>query len=88
MHKNLQCLIIDEADRCLDIGFEHDMKQIVKILPKKRQTMLFSATSSRKQEDLINLALKREPIYVGIEEQNKVIQIAFLQEVGRYLGLV
>jgi len=81
MHKNLQCLIIDEADRCLDIGFEHDMKQIVKILPKKRQTMLFSATSSRKQEDLINLALKREPIYVGIEEQNKdVATVAGLEQ--------
>lgn len=48
MHKNLQCLIIDEADRCLDIGFEQDMKKIVKILPKRRQTMLFSATSTKK----------------------------------------
>jgi ATP-dependent RNA helicase DDX18/HAS1 len=71
MHKNLQCLIIDEADRCLDIGFEQDMKKIVKILPKRRQTMLFSATSTKKTEDLIKLALKKEPIYVGIEEQNK-----------------
>ena len=35
MYKNLQCLVIDEADRILDIGFEQEMKQIVKILPSK-----------------------------------------------------
>ena len=35
MVKNLQCLIIDEADRILDIGFEEEMKQIIKILPSE-----------------------------------------------------
>ena len=35
MFKNLQCLIIDEADRILDIGFEEEMKQIIKLLPSK-----------------------------------------------------
>ena len=35
MYKNLQCLIIDEADRCLDVGFEEEMKQIVKVLPSR-----------------------------------------------------
>ena len=38
MYKNLQCLIIDEADRILDVGFEEEMKQIVKLLPSKLQT--------------------------------------------------
>ena len=33
LYKNLQCLIIDEADRILDIGFEEEMKQIIKLLP-------------------------------------------------------
>lgn len=46
--KNLQCLIIDEADRILQQGFEEEMRQIIKLLPKKRQTMLFSATQTRK----------------------------------------
>merc|ERR1712136_489843 len=46
-----------------------EMKQIVRILPKKRQTMLFSATSTQKTEDLARLALKKEPITVGIAEQ-------------------
>merc|ERR1712209_125427 len=69
LYKNLQCLIIDEADRILDVGFEEEMKKIVKLLPKKRQTMLFSATSTRKTEDLIKLALKNEPMFVGIEDK-------------------
>ncbi|GMG39173.1 unnamed protein product [[Candida] boidinii] len=48
--KNLKTLIIDEADRILEIGFEEEMKQIVKILPnEKRQTMLFSATQTTKR---------------------------------------
>merc|ERR1719445_1333050 len=71
LFKNLQCLIIDEADRILDVGFEEEMKKIVKLLPKRRQTMLFSATTTKKTEDLVKLALKKEPIYIGIEEKNK-----------------
>merc|ERR1719348_1949933 len=71
LFKNLQCLIIDEADRILDVGFEEEMKKIIKLLPKKRQTMLFSATTTKKTEDLVKVALKKEPIYIGIEEKNK-----------------
>ena len=48
------------------------MKKIVRLLPKKRQTMLFSATTTKKTEDLVAVALKKEPIYIGIEEKNKV----------------
>jgi len=71
LYKNLQCLIIDEADRILDVGFEEEMKKIIKLLPKKRQTMLFSATTTKKTEDLVKVALKKEPIYIGIEEKSK-----------------
>eukprot|EP00092_Neocalanus_flemingeri_P015552 GFUD01016834.1.p1 GENE.GFUD01016834.1~~GFUD01016834.1.p1 ORF type:complete len:676 (+),score=223.79 GFUD01016834.1:58-2085(+) len=71
LYKNLQCLIIDEADRILDVGFEEELKNILRLLPKKRQTMLFSATTTKKTEDLVTLALKKEPIYIGIEEKNK-----------------
>jgi len=69
LFKNLQCLIIDEADRILDVGFEEELKRIVKLLPKKRQTMLFSATATKKTEDLVKLALKKEPISIGLDEQ-------------------
>lgn len=48
VYRNLACLVIDEADRILEIGFEEEMKQIIKILPKERQTMLFSATQTTK----------------------------------------
>ncbi|TKS67524.1 ATP-dependent RNA helicase DDX18 [Collichthys lucidus] len=68
MYKNLQCLIIDEADRILEVGFEEELKQIIKLLPKKRQTMLFSATQTRKVEDLARISLKREPLYVGVDD--------------------
>ncbi|XP_051161355.1 probable ATP-dependent RNA helicase pitchoune [Leptopilina boulardi] len=69
LYKNLQCLIIDEADRILDIGFEEEMKQIINLLPKRRQTMLFSATQTKKTEALTKLALKKEPIYVGVDDE-------------------
>ncbi|XP_022082128.1 ATP-dependent RNA helicase HAS1-like [Acanthaster planci] len=71
MYKNLQCLVIDEADRILEVGFEPEMKQIIRLLPKRRQTMLFSATQTRKTEDLARISLKKEPIYVGVDD-NKV----------------
>ena len=48
VYRNLACLVIDEADRILEIGFEEEMRQIIKILPKERQTMLFSATQTTK----------------------------------------
>lgn len=48
MTRNLACLVIDEADRILEIGFEEEMRQIVKVLPKERQTMFFSATQTNK----------------------------------------
>ena len=40
--------MIDEADRILEIGFEEEMRQIISLLPKERQTMLFSATQTTK----------------------------------------
>ena len=60
--KNLKCLVIDEADELLDQGFEEDMKKIIKLLPKDRQTMLFSATQTKKVEDLARISLKKEQL--------------------------
>ena len=49
VYKHLKSLVIDEADRILEVGFEDEMKQIVAALPKEnRQTMLFSATQTTK----------------------------------------
>ncbi|KAI4302583.1 hypothetical protein MLD38_038309 [Melastoma candidum] len=68
IYKNLKCLIIDEADRILEANFEEEMKQILKLLPKKRQTALFSATQTRKVEDLVRLSFQTKPRYVGVDD--------------------
>jgi len=67
--KNLKALIIDEADRILEIGFEEEMNHIIKILPKERQTFLFSATQTTKVEDLARVSLRKAPLYVNVEEK-------------------
>ena len=150
MVKNLQCLIIDEADRILQIGFEEEMKQIVRLLPskfyiangtthriscmvhsirlknlidwilyywncllfvvllcwiplsnpssifhfidkqlhsfssllsEKRQTMLFSATQTKKVEDLARLSLKKAPLYVGVDDHKESATVEGLEQV-------
>ncbi|XP_075230860.1 putative ATP-dependent RNA helicase pitchoune [Lycorma delicatula] len=80
LYKNLQCLIIDEADRILDIGFEEDLKQIINLLPKRRQTMLFSATNTPKTEALTKFALKKEPIYVGVDDHKDEATVEGLKQ--------
>uniref|UniRef100_A0A669BH59 ATP-dependent RNA helicase n=1 Tax=Oreochromis niloticus TaxID=8128 RepID=A0A669BH59_ORENI len=80
MYKNLQCLIIDEADRILEVGFEEELKQIIKLLPKRRQTMLFSATQTRKVEDLARISLKKEPLYVGVDDNKDKATVDGLEQ--------
>ncbi|XP_070813142.1 ATP-dependent RNA helicase DDX18 [Pituophis catenifer annectens] len=80
MYKNLQCLVIDEADRILEVGFEEEMKQIIKLLPKRRQTMLFSATQTRKVEDLARISLKKEPLYVGVDDNKETATVEGLEQ--------
>ncbi|KAJ2937773.1 hypothetical protein O0L34_g17902 [Tuta absoluta] len=57
-YRNVTCLVLDEADKMFQYGFEEDLKQIISRLPKNRQTMLFSATQSEKTDALIKLAMK------------------------------
>jgi len=64
---NLLSLIIDEADAILKIGFEQEMNEIIKLLPTERQTILFSATQTKKVDDLARLSLK-SPIYIGVDD--------------------
>ncbi|XP_041463137.1 ATP-dependent RNA helicase DDX18-like [Lytechinus variegatus] len=80
MYKNLQCLIIDEADRILEVGFEEEMKQIIRLLPKRRQTALFSATQTRKTEDLARISLKKEPVYVGVDDHKESATVDGLEQ--------
>ncbi|KAH8340710.1 hypothetical protein KR059_004964 [Drosophila kikkawai] len=80
LYKNLQCLIIDEVDRILEIGFEEELKQIINLLPKRRQTMLFSATQTARIDALSKLALKAEPIYVGVHDNQDTATVDGLEQ--------
>merc|ERR1719298_366477 len=53
---NLVNLTIDEADRILEVGFEEEMNAIIRMLPKKRQTALFSATQTRKVDNVATVS--------------------------------
>ncbi|KAF9412152.1 ATP-dependent RNA helicase dbp4 [Entomortierella beljakovae] len=65
---NLQMLVLDEADRILDMGFKKTVNAIVENLPVDRQTMLFSATQTKSVKDLARLSLK-DPEYVAVHEK-------------------
>ncbi|KAI8542099.1 hypothetical protein RHMOL_Rhmol08G0112600 [Rhododendron molle] len=80
IYKNLKCLIIDEADRILEANFEEEMKQIIKILPKKRQTALFSATQTKKVEDLARLSFQTTPVYIDVDDGRKKVTNEGLQQ--------
>ncbi|MCJ1335327.1 ATP-dependent RNA helicase dbp4 [Bachmanniomyces sp. S44760] len=64
---NLQMLVLDEADRILDMGFQGAVDAIIEHLPNSRQTLLFSATQTKKVSDLARLSLK-DPEYVSVHE--------------------
>jgi hypothetical protein len=81
-YRNLQMLIIDEADRCLEIGFEEEMTQIIKLLPKERQTLLFSATQTKKIQDLAKLSLKPDVKYVGVDDHRVTATSEGLKQVS------
>ena len=64
---NLEMLILDEADRIMDMGFQSAVDAIIEHLPKSRQTLLFSATQTNKVSYLARLSL-RDQEYVGVHE--------------------
>ncbi|KAF7160274.1 hypothetical protein CNMCM5623_005794 [Aspergillus felis] len=81
IYKNLKTLVIDEADRILEVGFEDEMRQIVKILPsEERQTMLFSATQTTKVEDLARISLRPGPLYINVDHRKEHSTVEGLEQ--------
>ncbi|MFP8777411.1 DEAD/DEAH box helicase [Hydrogenophaga sp. RWCD_12] len=69
----VQILVLDEADRMLDMGFIHDVKKVLALLPKSKQSLLFSATFSDEIRDLANNLLK-DPLSIQVTPRNTTVQ--------------
>lgn len=88
---NIEILVLDEADRMLDMGFLRDIKRILALMPSKRQNLLFSATFSKEIKQLAGSFL-HHPVMVEATPVNttaeKVDQIVYRTDKGRKTDLV
>ncbi|KAJ6627146.1 DEAD-domain-containing protein [Mycena sp. CBHHK59/15] len=79
--RNLKALVIDEADRILEIGFEEQMKRIIAILPNEnRQSMLFSATQTTKVADLARISLRPGPVHIDVDKEESTSTVSTLSQ--------
>lgn len=66
---DIETLVLDEADRMLDMGFIHDIKRIIKLMPQKRQNLLFSATFSDEIRNLVK-GILHQPVEIDVAPRN------------------
>ncbi|QNP48456.1 DEAD/DEAH box helicase [Diaphorobacter aerolatus] len=69
----VEILVLDEADRMLDMGFIHDVKKVLKLVPKEKQSLLFSATFSDEIRELAN-GLLHDPMSIQVTPSNTTVQ--------------
>jgi ATP-dependent RNA helicase RhlE len=70
----VQMLVLDEADRMLDMGFIHDVKKVLALVPKEKQSLLFSATFSQEIRDLA-AQLLHNPQSIQVTPENTTVQL-------------
>ena len=70
----IEILVLDEADRMLDMGFIHDIKKVLAVLPPKRQNLLFSATFSDEIKALTDRLLNN-PLMIEVARRNTTIEV-------------
>lgn len=80
----IETLVLDEADKMLNLGFQEEMKRIFTLLPKKRQNLLFSATLSEKLAD-INQIILHNPEVIKIEPERETIDL--IEQTGYFVTL-
>ncbi len=71
--KHVEYFVLDEADRMLDMGFIKDVRKIIKYLPAKRQTMMFSATLPKEIEHLVDEILN-DPVRIMVSSGNMTVE--------------
>ena len=86
----VECLILDEADRMLDMGFSDDIMKIVSYMPKERQTIMFSATLPPKIRELAKTILRNPAeVNIAISKPNEAIdQSAYVCYESQKLGII
>ncbi|CAA7266168.1 unnamed protein product [Cyclocybe aegerita] len=84
---NLQVLVLDEADRILDMGFQKTLTALLNHLPKSRQTLLFSATQTESVSDLARLSLK-DPVQIGLKDTSAASLSTMPQNLEQHYLLV
>jgi len=88
---SVEIFVVDEADRMLDMGFSKDLLAIAALLPKRHQSLLFSATYSQKVRDLAKLLLTK-PEFVQTAKQNSTVenieQVAYLVDADKKASLL
>ncbi|MCD6432618.1 MAG: DEAD/DEAH box helicase, partial [Sulfurimonas sp.] len=89
--KSIEVFVIDEADRMLDMGFTKEIRKVHPLLPKRHQTLLFSATYSDKVRKLSRLVLTK-PAFIETSKKNSTVdtinQVAYMVDTDRKAGLL